>query len=100
MAIRAALLDRDGTINFEGEYLHRIGDVEFIPGTIEGQQLLSKAGIEIIVVTNQAGSALALTMYLVETAYGVTETRDTQATYVVPDLLSVVICIARKTGCT
>ncbi len=187
MAIRAAFLDRDGTINVEREYLHRIVDFEFIPGTIEGLQLLSGAGIEIIVVTNQAGiakgifsetdlaavnqhmlnelerhavrlggiyvcphhpeatvaayrracscrkpnpgllveamrrrgiapseavmigdknsdveagKALGLTTYLVETGYGATEKRDTEANYVVPDLLSAAIHILRKAGCT
>ncbi len=177
MAIRAVFLDRDGTINVAKEYVHRIEEFEFIPGAIAGLQLLSRANIDIIVVTNQAGiakgifsetdlaavnqhmiaellghgvklagiyfcphhpqgtvsryrkacacrkpspgllvtamrerglapseavmvgdrnsdveagRALRLTTYLVETGYGASEKHETNATYVVPDLLSAV----------
>jgi D-glycero-D-manno-heptose 1,7-bisphosphate phosphatase len=55
--IRAVFLDRDGTINVDKEYVHRIEDFEFVPGAIAGLQLLVRAGIDIIVVTNQAGIA-------------------------------------------
>jgi D-glycero-D-manno-heptose 1,7-bisphosphate phosphatase len=175
--IRAVFLDRDGTINVENEYIHRVEDFEFVPGAIEGLQLLARANIDIIVVTNQAGiaqgifsetdlaavnqhmetellrhrvklagiyfcphhpqatvsryrkvcscrkpnpgllvtamrargiapseavmvgdknsdveagRALGLTTYLVETGYGASEKRATNATYVVPDLLRAV----------
>ena len=53
--IRAVFLDRDGTINVEKSYVHRIEDFEFIPGAIEALQLLARANINIIVVSNQAG---------------------------------------------
>jgi D-glycero-D-manno-heptose 1,7-bisphosphate phosphatase len=175
--IRAVFLDRDGTINVEKEYVHRIEDFEFVPGTVEALQLLVRADIDIIIVTNQAGiakgifsetdlaavnrhmsaellrhgvklagiyfcphhpqatiplyrklcscrkpnpgllvtamrqrgiapseavmvgdkksdvdagRALGLTTYLVETGYGASEKHETNATYVVPDLLSAV----------
>jgi D-glycero-D-manno-heptose 1,7-bisphosphate phosphatase len=55
--IRAVFLDRDGTINVDNEYVHRVEDFEFVPGAIEGLQLLARANIDIIVVTNQAGIA-------------------------------------------
>jgi D-glycero-D-manno-heptose 1,7-bisphosphate phosphatase len=55
VAIRAVFLDRDGTINVEKKYLHRIEDFEFVPGAIEGLQLLCRADIDIVVVSNQAG---------------------------------------------
>jgi D-glycero-D-manno-heptose 1,7-bisphosphate phosphatase len=58
--IRAVFLDRDGTINIEKNYVHRIEDFEFIPGAIEALQLLSRASIDIIVVSNQAGIAKGL----------------------------------------
>jgi D-glycero-D-manno-heptose 1,7-bisphosphate phosphatase len=57
VAIRAVFLDRDGTINVEKEYVHRIEQFEFVPGAIAGLALLSRANIDIIVVSNQAGIA-------------------------------------------
>lgn len=48
-------LDRDGTINLEKKYLHRIRDFEFIPGAPEALAQLTAAGATLIVVTNQAG---------------------------------------------
>jgi len=177
VAIRAVFLDRDGTINVAKEYIRRIEEFEFVPGAVEGLQLLFRANIDIIVVTNQAGiakgifsetdlvavnqhmitelrghgvklagiyfcphhpqatvphyrkvcscrkpnpgllvtamrqrgiapseavmvgdknsdieagRAVQLTTYLVETGYGASEKHETNATYVVPDLLSAV----------
>jgi D-glycero-D-manno-heptose 1,7-bisphosphate phosphatase len=57
MPIRAVFLDRDGTINLEKNYVHRIEDFEFVPGAIEALQLLSRAHIDIMIVSNQAGIA-------------------------------------------
>jgi len=55
---RAAIfIDRDGTINEEKNYLHRIEDFEFIPGTHEAIKLLKDAGYLVIVVSNQSGIA-------------------------------------------
>ena len=48
-------LDRDGTINVEKHYLHKIEDFDFLPGVIEGLKLLQNAGYLLIVVTNQSG---------------------------------------------
>ncbi|MDW7643573.1 MAG: D-glycero-beta-D-manno-heptose 1,7-bisphosphate 7-phosphatase [Desulfuromonadales bacterium] len=56
-AHRAVFLDRDGTINVEKDYLHRIEDFEFIPGAIEAIQRLKEAGFLVVVVTNQSGVA-------------------------------------------
>jgi D-glycero-D-manno-heptose 1,7-bisphosphate phosphatase len=55
--IRAVFLDRDGTINVDNEYVRRVEDFEFVPGAIEGLQLLAAAHIDIVVVSNQAGIA-------------------------------------------
>lgn len=52
---RAIFLDRDGTINVEKHYLHKIEDFEFLPGVIEGLKLLQDAGFLLIIVTNQSG---------------------------------------------
>jgi D-glycero-D-manno-heptose 1,7-bisphosphate phosphatase len=54
---RAVFLDRDGTVNQEKEYLHRIEDFEFIPGAPEAMARLREAGFLLVVVTNQSGVA-------------------------------------------
>lgn len=52
---KTVFLDRDGTINVEKHYLHKVEDFEFLPGVIEALQKLQKAGFLLIVVTNQSG---------------------------------------------
>ena len=54
---RAIFLDRDGTLNVEVNYLHRIEDLELVPGAAEAVRALSRAGFLAVVVTNQAGIA-------------------------------------------
>jgi len=54
---KAVFLDRDGVINVEKGYLHRIEDLEFLPGAPEAIRLLKEAGFLVIVVTNQSGVA-------------------------------------------
>jgi D-glycero-D-manno-heptose 1,7-bisphosphate phosphatase len=54
---RAVFLDRDGTINFEREFLHRPEELHFIPGAAQAIRLLKEAGFRVIVVTNQSGIA-------------------------------------------
>jgi len=54
--MRAALfLDRDGVINVEKDYVHRIEDVEFVDGIFTLCKAAKNAGLVIVVVTNQAG---------------------------------------------
>ncbi len=52
---KALLLDRDGVINKEINYLHRIEDFEFCDGIFETSKAIMNNGYLIIVVTNQAG---------------------------------------------
>ena len=52
---RAAFIDRDGVINEERNYDHRIEDFVLLPGAIAGLRLLQEAGFALVVVTNQAG---------------------------------------------
>ncbi len=53
---RAALfLDRDGAVVQEVNYLHRAQDVRVIPGAVDVIRRANKAGIPVIVTTNQAG---------------------------------------------
>jgi D-glycero-D-manno-heptose 1,7-bisphosphate phosphatase len=54
---KAVFLDRDGTINEEKNYLHRVEDFAFIPGVPQAIRRLNEAGYLVIVVTNQSGVA-------------------------------------------
>ena len=53
----ALFLDRDGVVNVEKNYLHRIEDFEFIPGVFDSCRHLRSRGYALVVVTNQAGIA-------------------------------------------
>ncbi|MFI3155431.1 MAG: D-glycero-beta-D-manno-heptose 1,7-bisphosphate 7-phosphatase [Methylococcaceae bacterium] len=57
MASSAVFLDRDGTLNVDKGYVHRIENWEWIPGAIDAIVALKKAGFLVIVITNQAGIA-------------------------------------------
>ena len=50
-------LDRDGTLNVEVNYLHRIADLVLIPGAAAAIKRLNQAHYYVVVVTNQAGIA-------------------------------------------
>lgn len=52
-----AFVDRDGTINVNVSHTHKIEDLEFMPGALEGLAKLQKIGWRLIVITNQAGIA-------------------------------------------
>ena len=57
---RAIFLDRDGTLNVDVGYLHRLEDLELFPWTTDALRLLKRAGFTLIVVTNQSGIAHGL----------------------------------------
>jgi D-glycero-D-manno-heptose 1,7-bisphosphate phosphatase len=53
---RALFIDRDGVINIDHGYVHRIDQFEFIPGIFELARFVTgELGWPIIVATNQAG---------------------------------------------
>lgn len=52
---KALLLDRDGIINEEINYLHRVEDFVFVDGIFEVCRAFAERGYLLIVVTNQAG---------------------------------------------
>lgn len=54
---RAAFLDRDGTIIAEREYLADPDGVHLLPGTPEALRALRRAGLALVVTTNQSGIA-------------------------------------------
>ena len=53
----ALFLDRDGVVNVEKNYLHRIEDFEFIDGIFELCGRYRDDGYLIVIVTNQSGIA-------------------------------------------
>lgn len=52
---RALFLDRDGVVNVDTGYLHRIEDVEFFPGIFALCRHFQDRGYLIFIITNQAG---------------------------------------------
>lgn len=54
---KAIFLDRDGTINVDKKYVHKIDDFRFLPGVIDALQCFIKAGYILIIITNQSGIA-------------------------------------------
>ena len=57
MPIKTIFLDRDGIINKEVNYLHKIDEFEFIDGIFDSCLFLINLGYEIIIITNQSGIA-------------------------------------------
>ena len=55
MPIKTIFLDRDGVINKEVNYLHKIDAFEFIDGIFDTCQHFQSLGYKIIVITNQSG---------------------------------------------
>ena len=51
----AAFLDRDGVINYDYGYVHKLKDFKLRPGVLKGLQYLKKKDYYIFIVTNQAG---------------------------------------------
>lgn len=54
---KAVFLDRDGTINIDHGYVHKIDDFQFIEGSIEALKKLKAMGYLLVLVTNQSGIA-------------------------------------------
>ncbi len=53
----AAFLDRDGVLNRDDGYVHRIDQVTWIDGAIDAVKWLNDAGYYVFVITKQAGVA-------------------------------------------
>jgi D-glycero-D-manno-heptose 1,7-bisphosphate phosphatase len=51
----AAFFDRDGVFNVDHGYVHRVGDLDWIPGGPQAVRRLNDLGYLVIVVTNQSG---------------------------------------------
>jgi D-glycero-D-manno-heptose 1,7-bisphosphate phosphatase len=57
MSERALFLDRDGVVNEEVDYLHRVDEVRFVDGIFSLCRVAMGLGYRLVVVTNQAGIA-------------------------------------------
>ena len=55
--MKVAFLDRDGVINVDLGYLHRVEDFMYTEGCIDALRVISDRGFGIVIVTNQAGIA-------------------------------------------
>ncbi|PVM89157.1 D-glycero-alpha-D-manno-heptose-1,7-bisphosphate 7-phosphatase [Caulobacter endophyticus] len=55
--LKAVFFDRDGVLNIDHGYVHDIANFEWVPGAREVISELTAAGVQAIVVTNQAGVA-------------------------------------------
>jgi D-glycero-D-manno-heptose 1,7-bisphosphate phosphatase len=53
----AIFFDRDGVLNVDGGFVHRVEDFRWIEGAREAVKLVNDAGPYVIVVTNQSGVA-------------------------------------------
>ncbi len=51
----AAFLDRDGVINDDRGYVHKVEDFEWMPGALAAIRLLNEKGYIVVIVTNQSG---------------------------------------------
>lgn len=50
-----AVFDRDGVLNVEKGYVHRLADFEWTPGAIEAIRNLKALGYWVVIATNQSG---------------------------------------------
>lgn len=57
MSRPAVFLDRDGVLNQEAGYIHRLEDLHLIPGTAQAVRQLNDAGWFCCLASNQAGPA-------------------------------------------
>jgi len=55
MGRELVFLDRDGTVNVDHGFVHRIEDWEFVNGAVEALKLLRAGGFSLAIVTNQSG---------------------------------------------
>lgn len=57
MAKSAVFLDRDGVLNIEAGYIHRVEDLHLIPGAAQAVRYLNDQQLFCVLVSNQSGPA-------------------------------------------
>ena len=55
MSNKAVFLDRDGVVNVDHGYVHKIEEFDFMPGIFELCQYAKRLGYKLIIATNQSG---------------------------------------------
>ncbi len=55
--MKVIFLDRDGILNEDVAYLHKVSDLKWVPGIFDALRLAKDAGYQFVVVTNQSGVA-------------------------------------------
>lgn len=60
MKNKAIFLDRDGVINFERGYTHRLEDFQILPDLFEALRKFRAEGFLLVVISNQSGIAKQL----------------------------------------
>ncbi|MFH1307843.1 MAG: D-glycero-beta-D-manno-heptose 1,7-bisphosphate 7-phosphatase [archaeon] len=55
MKSKAVFLDRDGVINEDKGYVHKIEDFRVFPGVFEALKKLKQSDFKLVIVTNQSG---------------------------------------------
>ena len=78
---KGVFLDRDGILNDDVGFPHRIGDAELLPDVIPSLLRLQAAGIKLVVVSNQSGIARGYFSAEVAVAHMQTLLDDTEALY-------------------
>jgi D-glycero-D-manno-heptose 1,7-bisphosphate phosphatase len=53
----AIFLDRDGTLNVDVGFAHRVDDLQLIEGVVPGLRRLHELGFALVITTNQSGIA-------------------------------------------
>ncbi|MEP6918988.1 MAG: HAD-IIIA family hydrolase, partial [Acidobacteriota bacterium] len=56
----AVFLDRDGTLIEESGYLDSLERLSFFPYTIDAVRILNRAGMRVVIISNQSGVARGL----------------------------------------
>jgi D-glycero-D-manno-heptose 1,7-bisphosphate phosphatase len=91
MSVSSALfLDRDGTLIVHKPYLHKVAEVELLPGVVPAIRTLMAAGTRLFLLTNQSGVGRGwFSMADVEAVHG----RMIELIGLGPDIFSA-ICVA------
>jgi D-glycero-D-manno-heptose 1,7-bisphosphate phosphatase len=53
----AIFLDRDGTLNVDVGFTHRVEDLRLLEGVVEGLRKFEQMGFQLVITTNQSGVA-------------------------------------------